>query len=688
MYTTGTGQQQLDTVQEIENELSNLLIQGSDHNGELYTWPGLLGNFQQKISILLDHIKQKSKEKYLSLISSTIQSIHVLFYSSKTSSRNSSSLLIEHQSLADAHAAILNCAARLVAHGTSASQVWPAPDAESNLFQSARDLLLKVNEFVSQGQSLNLALHTLSSEEMEKLKSNSMKTCSDMMNSNQSSSSTADTISILENMMVDISTLYFSINVEASQYDSKSPISPQLVESTQKLIKMVGSFVSEIDTMGIESTCQNLDKFIDFKVDRMKLLNSVTELVMSLRKKNNSSTPDQHLVLVDSIIEAVKQVLVTIKFVLEEKQSTTQKKLKIAIVNTNSTSFPTPTSESGRSKLSVELVPLRTASIPSSANIGPKNLRKLAIDSMGPLSPAPTSPSVSSPVVSMSSFNDVRDSRVYNLSMDNAWYLQCDEDPSHVIRSDRGTIQGSTLEAIVIRMTSHLEQDESFVFNFLLTYRSICSSTRLINMLIGRFNATVPDGLGEGEAAHWFDRKLKPIRFRVYSVLKTWIEVIALDDDDDRSAIALIQEFANTTMKEHMAVSQSKIIRAIDARLSNGLASPRPNRHELNRDSGFPKRILKLKVADIDPVELARQISLLDWNLFNGIELSQLLGSVWSKENIPHVQNMQVQSNNLTGWVIYSILHGADAKKRAKMICLFIEVAEVCLDVYCIDKYW
>jgi son of sevenless-like protein len=101
------------------------------------------------------------------------------------------------------------------------------------------------------------------------------------------------------------------------------------------------------------------------------------------------------------------------------------------------------------------------------------------------------------------------------------------------------TIKGGTLRGLVIAATSHEGRgklhfdcqlpafaqtdsfsvffrtvDSSYLSAFLMTYRTFCTGHQLLDQLVERYLASVPEGLEEKEFQEWESQKLRPIRAR------------------------------------------------------------------------------------------------------------------------------------------------------------------------------
>ena len=83
---------------------------------------------------------------------------------------------------------------------------------------------------------------------------------------------------------------------------------------------------------------------------------------------------------------------------------------------------------------------------------------------------------------------------------------------------------------------------------------------------------------------------------------------------------------------------------------------------------------------DIDPVEMANQLTLMDSRLFNAITPRELVGQEWSRKSgslAVNVRAMSTLATQITTWVQELILFEEDTKKRASAMKYFMKVADV-----------
>lgn len=80
----------------------------------------------------------------------------------------------------------------------------------------------------------------------------------------------------------------------------------------------------------------------------------------------------------------------------------------------------------------------------------------------------------------------------------------------------------------------------------------------------------------------------------------------------------------------------------------------------------------------VSPAELAAQITLLDFPIFNAIQPEELTSCGWTKKNkhtlAPNVVAFTKRFNHTTFWTVQEILNGVSPKDRAEIISHFIKV--------------
>ena len=88
-------------------------------------------------------------------------------------------------------------------------------------------------------------------------------------------------------------------------------------------------------------------------------------------------------------------------------------------------------------------------------------------------------------------------------------------------------------------------------------------------------------------------------------------------------------------------------------------------------------------VSEFEPIELARQLTLMESSLFCQIQPNEMIGQEFKKKvgssTAVHVKAMIHRSTQITKWVSDTILNESDAKKRAHMIKFWIKVGDVSL---------
>ncbi|KAF2101097.1 ras GEF [Rhizodiscina lignyota] len=270
-----------------------------------------------------------------------------------------------------------------------------------------------------------------------------------------------------------------------------------------------------------------------------------------------------------------------------------------------------------------------------------------------------------------------------------------------LIHNKDGQVTGGSLPALVEKLTTHdTTPDATFVTTFYLTFRLFTTPQEFARSLIDRF-----ENVG-GNAKIGV-----PVRLRVYNVMKGWLES-HWQADTDASALPTITEFANGQLKTALPAAGKRLVEltskvtelkegSIAPRLVSSLGKSSTSATVFSvPDSSMPNPIISkgqlnalrhamiggspCSITDFDPLELARQFTIIESRIFCSIGPEELLGSEWTKKvdsKAVNVRAMSTLSTDLANLVAETILQLEDPKKRAAMIKQWIKVAAKCLEL-------
>lgn len=273
-----------------------------------------------------------------------------------------------------------------------------------------------------------------------------------------------------------------------------------------------------------------------------------------------------------------------------------------------------------------------------------------------------------------------------------------------LIYNKEGQVTGGSLPALVERLTTHESTpDAVFVSAFYLTFRLFCTPSELAEALIDRF-----EYVGETPQV------ASPVRLRVYNVMKGWLES-HWRDITDRDALPTIRHFAEFTLGSLLPSAGRRLaelagrVSSTDGSLVPRLVSsmgktstsiaqyiaadtPVPNptisRSQQNLLNNWKAGGTCPSVLDFDPLEIARQLTLKQMNIFCTILPEELLGSQWMKRggvDSPNVKAMSALTTDVSNLVAETILQYPDVKKRAAAIKQWIKIAHECFKLHNYD---
>ncbi|KAF7365075.1 hypothetical protein MVEN_00378700 [Mycena venus] len=286
-----------------------------------------------------------------------------------------------------------------------------------------------------------------------------------------------------------------------------------------------------------------------------------------------------------------------------------------------------------------------------------------------------------------------------------AWMLSHDYSMEDVAYNTDGHLVGATMDVLVEKMTPHDSiVDPAFSAVFFLTFRLFSSPMELVDTIIQRYNLLPPEGISTEDVQLWQQRKGIPVRLRVSNFIKIWVDLYWRPGVDD-AALEPLATFTRDGLAVMFPGPAQRIKELIELRrrTANSVISPKSER---TRDPGMSinppaanpmgeiprplmtkallanlrsKNFAAIAITDFDPLELARQLTIMECNLYCAIQPEEVLETGQEGAKPPtNVKAVSSLSTAITGWVAESILSEPDTKKRTYLIKFFIKVADRC----------
>jgi len=682
------------------------------------TWNSLLQEITHSVQLLNQSAQLKRKDLYVQQSTTIVEIIRLMLYASGTVKHD-----IQHfpnyQILKQQNKNIMHTLNLLVFATKTASQVWPPPDAAPKMQQAANDVLGAVRQFIMSAQDVDIKLDKSLID---------IRPEENHDNQEEAAQGSSELIAQLEQCAQDI---YLSTQSLVSTLRQPEYQTSYLITQTRSIVTDVGRFLSVVDEVQYDN--MNSEATRQFKVNRIALCNNISGLVMAAQ---NAVTPirpnnaNEQVILGAGLVEkGVKDFMISVKYLLQEKEAVETERCQKMFneysrrpsaisEHINQPYYDPQMRTRGRRAVSLSAINSNLNEIPENGekpvlsaqeenrerpypqrnlvgnmaspgrsleqqfadfgiNGGPVdgryNERKTSTSSKSKLKQllgdeAPNETSASAPDLNI-----------------KPWYLNYDYGNKDIVFNMEGKVKGATFPALIERLTIHDSHDSSFTQTFLLTYRSFATSMEVIDALIKRFSIKPPPQLTNPQDLKiWDEKKAKPIRFRVCNVLKSWIETYSLDlqgNQDDAKALETVRQFFSSEAASEHANLANNILKVLEKR---DAGTGKKLLLNLNKEAPppiLPRNLNYLRFLDIDPLEIARQLTIIESKTYTLIQPIECLNKAWSeKENSPaiNVKAMIEFSNKTTGWVATAILRENEPKRRCNVLKHFILVADRC----------
>jgi son of sevenless-like protein len=241
--------------------------------------------------------------------------------------------------------------------------------------------------------------------------------------------------------------------------------------------------------------------------------------------------------------------------------------------------------------------------------------------------------------------------------------------------------------------------DSDYVDNFLLTYRNFITPADMLQKLFERYESGMEtvsaDDVSDFEAGS-IEKKKKIVRLRfrrfidfssfdpaylcltvvlvcsVGNVIKRWVSDHFHDFFADPSLLAALEAGLEKIQERGLVDSIKKLVQ------EQRVAKEKSTKKEAMFSTPPPSSVVPKasKFEDFDIVECARQICLLEQEIYARIHPKEALNQNWNKrrEQAPNIIAMITFFNQLSKWVSTKIVSVAELKPRSKLLKKFIQL--------------
>ncbi|KAI8379251.1 ras guanine nucleotide exchange factor domain-containing protein [Radiomyces spectabilis] len=690
------------------------------------SWAELSNVVAQAIQGLRTSVEQEKSHFYCDDVALVVRRIRLMLYVSNCVDKENSPYLKHSKLLRSHHRALLAAIAKLILSAKVASASWPPPNAGNKLLLDADEVLVAGRNFISTAQEMRLEVV----DDRPKVLQDSpsflqWRTPVDITDLSGKKADPATTILVLaDNVRGAMTSFIDSIREAFASLDPKSTSSlslsakirttaPLLVAQFRNLSSTISQFLHSVEDAITTTRSAHATQFASSKQAIYTSMGSLFIASQIITKDDLPPSDLQATLLciekdVQSIEGKVVHICAIARQLLEESKGDMSHRGPLRSPSEDDI-LARPSQDSSRFHINGTIPEFDRDSFAEPSLYSPvmevphdDNASDLsdfttqsrhAKDKLAKFFGEDTIAAAKRRDTLVTTKNGLQDVAVLNpvagvshARSERPDFLGADYNNKEIIFNMEGNVKGGTVSALVQRLTQHDQLDSKFITTFLLTYRSFCSTEELFDNLFRRYMLTPPADLNFDELELWKEKKLKLVRLRVFNVIKSWLETY-YNEEEDRMILPRLLEFADTVVRESMQFGSEQLIKLIKKRIDAEDGS-QIRKMTLNvRTSDVPSPILpknmkRLRFLEIDPLELARQLTIMDSKLYSRIRPVECLDKNWGKSESDNIAiNVKASieySNQVTAWVTDSILSKEEVRKRANVCKHWIYVAEKC----------
>eukprot|EP01120_Amphizonella_sp_Union-15-10_P005793 TRINITY_DN1761_c0_g1_i3.p1 TRINITY_DN1761_c0_g1~~TRINITY_DN1761_c0_g1_i3.p1 ORF type:complete len:579 (-),score=109.34 TRINITY_DN1761_c0_g1_i3:37-1773(-) len=237
------------------------------------------------------------------------------------------------------------------------------------------------------------------------------------------------------------------------------------------------------------------------------------------------------------------------------------------------------------------------------------------------------------------------------------------------VYTQEGQLKGGTLDCLIGRLASP-KAELDYHIKFLLTYRSFCGPEDLLAKLIKLWETAQT-------LEKYTPRELDVFRLRFVKFLKFWMERHWYDFSEE-STTETLQTFINQNIASTLPSSYQNLTQCLNKKLHE------KNQKKIVYYMNPPAPVIPVgQITDllqISTLELARQMSLRDEEIYHSIRPRECMNQAWNKPDLkdtcPNMLRMINRFNLVSAWAQTVIVKEKTLKNRKSLLLKFIKIAQ------------